>query len=59
MIHEIQKEIWLETPKGLGLAHFLIDAGTESHLKWVVFLESGEIWVYENSAVRADQNIRH
>lgn len=58
MIHEINKEIWLETPKGLALAHFIIDEGNESHLKWVCFVQSsGEIWTFENPEVRADKNI--
>lgn len=57
MILEIQKEIWLETPKGLGIAHFLIDSGPESHLKWVVFLQNGECWTFENPLVKADKNI--
>lgn len=58
MILELNKEIWLDTPKGLGLAHFIIDNGPESHIKWVCFMQkTGECWTFENPEVRADKNI--
>lgn len=58
MIHEIQKEIWLNTPKGYGIAHFLIDYGPESSLKWQVFIEAtGQSWIFSNEEVRAGKNI--
>lgn len=57
-IHEINKEIWLETPKGEGIAHFLIDYGPESDLKWVVFLsKTGQCWTFNNDEVRAAKNV--
>jgi hypothetical protein len=45
------------TPKGKGLAHILIDYGTEHDLVWVVFQENGECWSYRNQDIRADENV--
>ena len=48
----------LNTPKGEGFAHFLIDYGPESDLYWTVFItETGEIWTFANRLVRASKNI--
>jgi hypothetical protein len=48
----------LNTPKGEGFAHFLIDYGPESDLYWTVFItETGEIWTFANREVRASKNI--
>ncbi len=48
----------METPKGAGLAHFMIDYGPESHLMWTVFLDaSGECWTFQNPEIRAAKNI--
>jgi len=48
----------LNTPKGKGFAHFLIDYGPESDLYWTVFItETGEIWTFANREVRASKNI--
>lgn len=56
MITRIDPPIWLNTPKGLGLAHFVIDRGIETELEWVVFHQNGEIWCVENPEVRAVNN---
>lgn len=48
----------LNTPKGEGLAHVLIDYGPESDLYWTVFItETGEIWTFSNRDVRASKNV--
>ena len=48
------------TPRGRGLAHFLIDYGYEHHLTWVVFLDSnGECWSFKNPEIRIQSNITH
>lgn len=48
----------MNTPKGEGFAHVLIDYGPESDLYWAVFItESGEIWTFANREVRASKNI--
>jgi hypothetical protein len=58
MMIQLSPALPMRTPKGEGLAHFLIDEGVESDLKWVVFLDnSGECWTYRNPDVRALKNI--
>jgi hypothetical protein len=43
----------MHTSKGSGWAHFVIDYGQESHLFWVVFMDSdGAAWVVPNPDVR-------
>ena len=47
----------VETPKGSGLAHVLIDYGIEHDLLWVVFIDhTGECWTVPNKEVRAVEN---
>lgn len=58
MILQLNPPIPLETPKGKGFAHFLIDYSQEHNLLWVVFLdETGECWVYDNTKIRMQKNI--
>lgn len=52
----IDPPIPLDTEKGYGLAHFLINYGAEQELVWVVFLENCEIWECQNHTVRACKN---
>ncbi len=60
MITQLCPSIPVVTPYGKGLAHFLIDEGAESHLKWVVFLDNnGECWTFQNPEIRAQKNITH
>jgi hypothetical protein len=48
----------IQTPKGAGIAHVLIDYGIEDDLYWVVFIHStGECWTYSNTEIRACKNI--
>lgn len=49
----------LVTPKGEGLAHFVINDGPEHDLVWVVFQKDGEVWSWRNSHVRAVSNITY
>jgi hypothetical protein len=52
MIHEIKQAIWLDTPKGLALAKFLVDRGIDSDNEWICIInETGEIWSFDNSDV--------
>jgi hypothetical protein len=47
----------LDTPKGKGYAHFVIDYSQEHHLIWVVFLDdSGECWSFQNPEIRLQNN---
>jgi len=58
MILEIIQLIWLQTPKGQGIAKFLINHGPESDLQWVCFIhETKEVWTFSNWEVRASDNI--
>lgn len=58
MILQLSPTIPVTTPKGPGLAWFLIDYSEEHHLMWVVALdENGEIWTFNNKDVRAQKNI--
>jgi hypothetical protein len=55
---QLDPPIPLETPKGKGFAHFLIDYSQEHNLLWVVFIDStGECWVYDNKEIRLQKNI--
>jgi len=57
MITRLDPPIPLMTPKGRGLAHFLIDYGPEHDLMWVCFQDdSGECWTWENALIRARVN---
>lgn len=58
MIVQLNPPLPLLTPKGSGLAHFLIDYGPEFDLHWTVFLDnSGECWTFGNRDVRATKNV--
>jgi hypothetical protein len=58
MIIQLDPVIPLETPKGYGFAHFMIDYSIEHDLYWVVFIhETGECWTFNNKEVRASKNI--
>lgn len=47
----------MDTPKGPGLAHFVIDYGPEADLMWVVFLDAdGACWTVPNPEVRMRRN---
>jgi len=46
------------TPKGRGMAHFLIDYGSEHHLLWVCFIDSnGECWTFANPEILIQENL--
>lgn len=58
MIIQLDSPIPVVTPKGKGLAHFLIDYGMEHDLQWVCFLDlSGECWTFPNPMIRVQKNI--
>jgi hypothetical protein len=55
---QIHPPLPVETPKGSGYAHFVINNGYEDHLHWVVFIdETGECWTFENPDIRMQHNI--
>lgn len=58
MILQLNPPIPVETPKGPGMAHLVIDYGIEHNLFWVVFLDAtGECWTYTNPEIRAQKNV--
>jgi hypothetical protein len=57
VITQLNPPLPLETPKGPGLAHFVIDYGPESELLWVVFMHAdGACWTVPNPEVRMTFN---
>jgi hypothetical protein len=57
VITQLNPPLPLETPKGSGWAHFVIDYGSEAALLWVVFLDAdGACWSVPNSEVRMEWN---
>jgi hypothetical protein len=57
MITQLNPPLPMETSKGEGWAHFLIDYGPESALLWVVFLDAdGACWTVPNAEVRMSFN---
>lgn len=57
MILQLNPPLPLNTPKGKGWAHFLLDYSQEHDLLWVVFLnQGGECWTFPNSDIRMDTN---
>jgi len=58
MIIRIDPPLPLETPKGKGMAHFLIDYGIEHDLMWVCFInQTGECWTWRNNDIKLEKNI--
>ena len=57
MIIQLNPPIPLDTPKGKGFAHFLLDYSQEHDLCWVTFLdETCECWTFRNPEVRIQTN---
>ena len=57
MIRQLNPPLPLETPKGAGWAHFVIDYGPEAALLWVVFMDAdGACWTVPNAEVRMSFN---
>lgn len=57
MLIQLNPPLPLETSKGPGWAHFLIDYGAESALLWVVFMDAdGACWTVPNQEVRMCAN---
>jgi hypothetical protein len=57
MITQLNPPLPLDTPKGAGLAHFVIDYGPEADLLWVVFMDKdGACWTVPNPEIRMQSN---
>lgn len=58
MMLQLHSPLPLDTPKGKGFAHFVIDYSQEHDLLWVVFIdETGECWTFSNKDIRLQPNI--
>jgi hypothetical protein len=56
-ITQLDPPLPLDTPKGTGIAHLVIDYGPEHDLMWVVFLDAdGACWTVPNPEVRMSWN---
>jgi hypothetical protein len=57
MLLQLNPPLPMDTPKGGGLAYFVIDYGPEADLQWVIFLdEDGACWTVRNTEVRMQAN---
>src|SRR5450631_4380171 len=57
VLTQLNPPLPLETSKGPGWAHFVIDYGPESALLWVVFMDAdGACWTVPNFEVRMSFN---
>jgi hypothetical protein len=57
VLTQLNPPLPLETAKGSGSAHFVIDYGPESALLWVVFMDhDGACWTVPNAKVRMSFN---
>jgi hypothetical protein len=57
MITQLNPPLPLDTAKGSGMAHFVIDYGPEADLLWVVFMDKdGACWSVPNPEVRMPVN---
>lgn len=57
MLTQLDPPLPMNTPKGKGNAHFVIDYGPESSLLWVVFMDAnGECWAVPNKEIRLAEN---
>jgi len=55
---QLNPTVPLDTPKGKGFAHFLIDMGQEHNLLWVVFIDdTRECWTFQNPEIRLQKNL--
>jgi hypothetical protein len=58
MILQLDPPIPLETPKGQGFAHLVVDYGMDFDLCWTVFItKSRECCTFQNREVRAVSNV--
>lgn len=53
MILPLDPPIPVETPRGRGLAIYLIEYGPEYDLYWITVLESSDCFTYNNRDIRA------
>ena len=58
MVVQLHTPIPLDTPRGKGMAHMVIDYGIEYDLIYVTFIdETGECWLFRNPEIRLQKNL--
>jgi hypothetical protein len=58
MILRLDPPLPLDTPRGKGWAHLVLDYGQEHDLLWTVFLDAtGECWTFNNKEIRMQKNV--
>ena len=54
---QLNPPIPLDTPKGAGYAHMVIDYGQEHYLLFVCFInDTGECWLFPNRDIKMQKN---
>lgn len=57
MITQLDPPLHMQTPKGPGWAHMVVDYGPEHDLIWVVFMDAdGACWSVPNPDVKLSYN---
>jgi hypothetical protein len=56
MMIQLDPYIPVDTPKGEGYAVGWIDYSQEHHLMWIVMLDAGFVWIFENQHIRVIAN---
>jgi len=59
MMLQLNPPIPVITPKGKGLAHILVDYGSDHDLIWIVFQNDGQCWCWQNTDIRGQSNITY
>jgi hypothetical protein len=57
VVTQLNPPLYLETPKGCGWCHLVIDYSQDHHLMWVVFIDATrECWTFENTDIKIAHN---
>lgn len=57
MMLQLNPPLHMQTPKGAGYAHFVIDYSQEDHLIWIVFMDKdGACWNVPNNEIKLSEN---
>lgn len=53
---QLHTPLWMQTPRGAGLAQIYNSNGLEGDATWTVFLDNGQIFEFTNQEVCAHKN---
>src|SRR5271168_2327847 len=54
---QLNPTVPMVTARGPGFAFIMINPSDDHHVQWVVGLDNGEIWTFQNPEVRLQTNI--